>query len=127
MTCDPVSEPVGGGDKQLRSGGRKRERGGGREGEGERGREGGREGEREGEGVEKEGGGGREGKRGRERGREGERGREVFCIARVLYTLLPTLHTGTSSTLKVYLYWNVLLWMSCDTNSWDVLYLGTKR
>ena len=63
------------------------------------------EGEREGERERLE-------RMGKGKGREG-RGDHVIL----------TLHTGTSSTLNVCLYWNVLLWISCDTNSCDVLYL----
>ena len=29
--------------------------------------------------------------------------------------------------LNVCLYWNVLLWISCDTSSWDILYLGERE
>ena len=43
----------------------------------------------------------------------------TFCV--------HTLHTGTISTLNVCLYWNVLLWISCDTSSWDILYLRERR
>ena len=41
--------------------------------------------------------------------------------------VLHTLHTGTISTLNVCLYWNVLLWISCDTSSCDILYLRERE
>ena len=48
-------------------------------------------------------------------GEGGEKGQHGKMVGGIMVVL--TLHTGTSSTLKVCLYWNVLLWISCDTNS----------